>query len=720
MRSRTCSLERRRPAIALAKLAEIVLLTICAACASIPKERYAVDSLTFQGVEEIDEYALRACLATYERPETSIDIGRTSEPLCGTPPFDSNRLRIPLWTWPWTDWPLFDRAVFERDVDRIARWYRARGYYDAEVTSVAVDPPAALQSDRIPSQDPPCERDADDEGCRVSIDISLREGEPVLVDEVHIAGLEALPRDLRAGIREAFLLQPGERFDEVWYDRSKEAIQLALAEASYARAQVTGRVEIDAAAKRADIHVTIVPGVACVYGDIRVTGNGELPAGPIEAATLLRRGDAYRQSEIEEAQRAVYALGAFSSVEIEPVIPEQGNVIDVVVRVVPGRLTRFGLGFGVQSGQLELLGDAQSIPQWDVHLLGIYENRNLFGGLRRLRIEERPRLIFQNNFPAVSPHRPDLQSPALGNLLTLEFRQPTFIEPRTRLVVGARWELGPDPFNGFFRHDVDARIGPERSFFDQRLYAFVGLHGNLILKTQPADEIQLEGPIPSDYFVLFLEQQIRLDLRDDPRKPSRGAYFGIGVHEAGFFLPSSWDYIRLTPEARGYVPLPLGITVAGRFAVGALLISDADPALDPISAELGPLLYRLRGGGATSVRGFLPGDLGALGNLGGIRRWEASLELRVPLTADFGVVMFGDVGDVNDEESFRFDYLHTSVGGGLRYQTIVGPLRFDVGWRVPNMQVLGRPDAAVTQRSMVNFFLFQFPGAIHLTIGESF
>ena len=38
---------------------------------------------------------------------------------------------VELWAWPWTDWPLYDPSVFERDLARIERWYRARGYYDA-------------------------------------------------------------------------------------------------------------------------------------------------------------------------------------------------------------------------------------------------------------------------------------------------------------------------------------------------------------------------------------------------------------------------------------------------------------------------------------------------------------------------------------------------------------------------------------------------------------
>jgi outer membrane protein insertion porin family/translocation and assembly module TamA len=59
--------------------------------------------------------------------------------------------------------------------------------------------------------------------------------------------------------------------------------------------------------------------------------------------------------------------------------------------------------------------------------------------------------------------------------------------------------------------------------------------------------------------------------------------------------------------------------------------------------------------------------------------------------------VFCDAGDVSQYEiwqrgSLRFNYLHMSCGVGGRYDTPVGPIRLDVGWRVPWLQILGRPN----------------------------
>jgi outer membrane translocation and assembly module TamA len=48
-----------------------------------------------------------------------------------------------------------------------------------------------------------------------------------------------------------------------------------------------------------------------------------------------------------------------------------------------------------------------------------------------------------------------------------------------------------------------------------------------------------------------------------------------------------------------------------------------------------------------------------------------------------GIVLFQDIGFLyRVNQKFRFiDNLLTGTGFGLRYNTVVGPLRFDIGWR---------------------------------------
>ncbi len=682
----------------------MLALIALTACAKLPPHRYGLDDLSIEGMEQLDEEALRACLATQDREKVTLGVGAFRARECGTPPFDRPRWSARLFAFGWKDWPVYDAAILELDLERIERWYHARGYYGVRVLGVSYEPPAAKLRDT--SSCP--------HGCKLDLTIRVTEGQPVRIRKVALHELEALDADVQTELREALELGTGDVFDEGLYDRARERLAAVLREHGFAHARIRGDVTVDRQGLTADVDLTVEPGPVCVIGEVRLSTKEPVPEAPVLAVTQLERGSLFRASALADAQRAVYALGAFGAVTVRPDPEDQGRVIDVLVEVEPRRKSEWLVGAGVMSGVISTGAIAEeqlSVPQWDVHLIGSYEHRNFLGGLRRLRIEERPRLLFLGPFPQVPSN-----SPRFGNTLLLTFSQPGVIEPRTTLFFENKWDYGPDPFLLFFRHDFGAAIGLARWFFSQRLNVRVAVHQE-VMHVSPRQPIETGLPTPSSYLLPFLEQRLTLDLRDDSGNPTKGAYLGMGIHEALRLLDPSWNYVRLTPEARGYVPLGLGIVLAGRFAVGSLHIFDRSPKLDADAQKLGPQAYRLRGGGAQSNRGFGPGQLGD-GLSGGVRRWESSLELRIPLAESFAVAFFGDMGDVHAEPSFRFGHLNTAVGGGLRYRTIVGPIRFDVGYRPKSLQRTrgSAPDDAPT----TNLGFARFDGAIHLTIGEAF
>jgi outer membrane protein insertion porin family/translocation and assembly module TamA len=65
-----------------------------------------------------------------------------------------------------------------------------------------------------------------------------------------------------------------------------------------------------------------------------------------------------------------------------------------------------------------------------------------------------------------------------------------------------------------------------------------------------------------------------------------------------------------------------------------------------------------------------------------------------------------------------------SCGGGVRYQTPVGPVRFDVGYRIQPLQVLGFATESDAYRADPNegtqARLFDLPIVIAFGIGEAF
>jgi translocation and assembly module TamA len=738
----------------------VALAFACGACAHKPKQRYGIERLSFVGMKKLDANALRACLVSEQRDKVTLGIGAFVGSDCGVPPFDRNRWQARLFAMPWAQWPVYDEAVFKLDVERIERWYQARGFYGVRVLDVTFKPTAARTGDSCNPDDPNA-RD-----CELEIEVKVEEGKPVKVRKVELDIEGKLEPKLVKRIYAAISPDKGDIFDEALYDEARAKLADVLREAGYARAAVVGNVVVNRGLLVADLKFTVTPGPLCHFGEVKISSKSSIPLEPVRAATLLYKGQLYQESALDDAQRSIYTLGAFSAVTVKGDLENsKGAEVPVIIEVEPRRETQWLVGGGILSGISQNSAAAIegiSVPQWDVHLVGSYENRNFVGGLRRFKLEERPRMLFLAQFPAV----PD-NSPRFGNTLSANFSQPGVIDGRTALLLDTSWDNGPDPFLLFFRNDIGISLGLERGFWRQRLNLRVALHQEIMrvanrqpIQKQVKDELikawdpeferrgefeieQQQAQLVDEqksYVLPFVEQRVILDLRDDASKPSQGGYFRLIAHEA-FRLPdvASWNYIRLTPEVRGYAPLGLGIVLAGRFELGWIKILSASSKLDEVAQLLGPQSYRLRGGGATSNRGFAPGRLGDSLN-GGTHRWGASLELRVPLSKNFYLVSFGDMGDVNagvdlgrtyrgkanggyngipvveprSEDGFRWNHLNTTVGGGLRYYTVIGPVRLDVGYRP--MWAKGKEDNTQT----MDLGFTKFRGAVQLTIGDAF
>jgi outer membrane protein assembly factor BamA len=706
---------RHRAAILGARASCLALLLLAGlGCADdVPKGQYGVTRVDILGAKRFDEDAIEACLATYPREQFGFTLGGTAAPKCGEPPFDATRLPVNLWTWPWTDWPLFSETAFARDRERIQRWYQARGYYDAKVIGTRL------------------RRDAEER--EIAVQISVKEGDPVLLVRMTLVGLEYLDPAFEQEIWQVMELELGEPFDEALYERSKRRALEVLHEASYAQATVEGTVTLDPKEKIARVELRFSPGMPCTFGDVMVQGQGEIPPVPVREAADIDPGEPFSLSALDDARQAIFGLGPFASVELQHHVRPDSPTVDVLIKVVPARLFRFGVGIGLTAGETTSqendLSTIDSVAQWDVHLLGKIEHKNFLGGMRKLRVEDRPRLIFGDQFPGTP-------SPDLGNLLMVELRQPAFAEPRTTLVARARWDRGPDPYGeGFMRDDIVAGLGPERRFFQGTLRVSSTINIDLFL---PLPDQAVPYPSTTN---TYMHHTAQLDLRDDARNTHRGAFFAAGVQHGGLVVPGAWSYVRLTQDSRGYLPLPMGMVLAGRAKLGLMFVNSSSihvPA--PSGAEtqteterrrylenlrdLGPLRHRLRGGGQNSVRGYAPNTLGDVEMInrrlisGGARQWELSLELRVPVTESLGAVAFADAGDVTRQDTFRFDHPQTSLGLGLRYRTLVGPLRLDMAVAPPALQVFG-PDTRI-RREVPESRLFGLNGALSFTIGEAF
>jgi outer membrane translocation and assembly module TamA len=110
--------------------------------------------------------------------------------------------------------------------------------------------------------------------------------------------------------------------------------------------------------------------------------------------------------------------------------------------------------------------------------------------------------------------------------------------------------------------------------------------------------------------------------------------------------------------------------------------------------------------------------------IAGLSLWELSGEFRFEISGPFASAVFCDSGDVSPTHALRPDRPHLSCGVGARYDTPVGPIRLDAGYRIEPLQYIGnKDDYAANKKDPTEGIqprIFGLPLAIAVGIGEAF
>ncbi len=508
--------------------------------------------------------------------------------------------------------------------------------------------------------------------------------------QVVITGLPSDNPDLLHRVRETLTLEDGEYFSYLPYEDAKEKLLGVVEDAGYAHAQLDAHVIADRASHVAVVRLQYDLGPKSRFGTVEIVG----VTGQLEEAARARitfsTGDAYSQAALTETQRRLYDMRRFATVRVVP--DKTGDaVVNIKITLARSSSNELTLGGGVGTDQI------------------VYEVR-VRAGFTKIGWP----------FP-LTDFAIDLQ-PAYATL-----RDGTGSEPRLRALAKLRridlfrpYIFG-DVAGGYNYITLEAytyygplgRIGVESPIYSEKLNLRVGWeisHNNfrhISPLIDPALEVALGLDEPQR--VGAYTQALSLDLRNDPIEPRIGTYAEVRMEEGGAWAGSQLDFFKITPEVRGFVPVPrTPIVLAGRAKVGRIF-GDV------------PVNLRYYSGGASSHRGFgerrlaptLVGDVdGEIEQvpIGGAELVETSVEVRTPLTTvrgmKLGAVTFLDGGDVTAKHEMNLANLCWAVGVGLRLFTIVGPIRADVGYRL-NRTGPGNPE----------------PGshyAFHLSIGEAY
>jgi translocation and assembly module TamA len=557
-----------------------------------------------------------------------------------------------------------DPYLVQLDRDRIRGEYMRRGFLGIDVRS------------RV-------ERAGDASTVVYTVD----EGERAAT-RVAITGIPSGDPDLPiAKVRATLPLPDGAPFDYAVYEAAKPLLVGVAQDAGYAHARLESTVYADRANRTATVQLDYDLGPRSTFGPIEVTGvEGDLAAA-VRARAQFAQGDRYSTQAIAATQRQLYGMGRFSTVQVQP-SETQGPVVGVKIAVSEAarREVRLGGGFGLDPTAYEVRGRAgYTIAGWPFPL-------------HTAIIDLRPAYAYMHDGG---------WEPRIRALARLERQDLFWTYARGEVEAGYSYTA----IEAYTSYGPRARLGFQTPVVTHRVQAGVGWALERLDFRALSDVIMPIAPelgLDRTQRVGVYTQTVTVDLRDHPVEPTLGAYAALRSAIGTKYAGGAYEYVQLVPELRGYVPLG-PVVLGARVRTGAFL-GDTPPT------------ERFFSGGGSNHRGFgerrLSPSVSGLDDgqertvpYGGTALLETGIEGRFPIATwreiGIGGAVFLDGGDVREELSqIAPGHLHWAAGAGLRFKTIVGPVRADLGYRLNRT---GPDDPAPGSRF-----------AFHLSLGEAF
>lgn len=507
------------------------------------------------------------------------------------------------------------------DIDSVREFYLALGYLN-----VSIEAEKAEISDS-----------AADVVLRVS------EGQQFTIVETELRGAERISAE---DLKRLVVVLEGAPYNEVDIFDVRYRVLDMYSERGFAGCRVEVKREFEE--NRVKVVFEVQEGEPFFFGKTVIIGNRKTKLKVIERELGLREGAPFKQRLLAEKRQRLYRIGLFGEVSVESVMSYDGTN-DVAVKVQESKAGAFEFGFGY--GEYERYRGFMDLGY-----------RNLFG------------LNKHGSF------RAELSS--LENRLILNYREPWFLdrplEMRVFLMTEERKEKNID--TGQIRYRVErhsATAGVEKkitetvkadAYYQFSLARTFDVQPDVILGKEDTGTLAISSVRPG----------IAYDSRDNPIDPRRGVFAGLSLNVASGLIFSETDFLKLIVHGSTYRAVGKRAVIAGSVRGGwAWGFGDTD--------EL-PLVERFFLGGRNTVRGYAQDSLGPKSQLGtptgGNAFLLANLELRTHVYRGWGVVAFVDAGNVwsRAEDADPTDVKYTT-GLGIRYNTPVGPLRLDYGFK---------------------------------------
>ncbi len=594
----------------------------------------------------------------------------------------------------------FSRGAFSNDlvrasVNNLTAIYGAEGFSEAKVA-------------------PSVKRDRGN--IQVSFDIT--EGPRDIVNEISIEGADTFPESEFAP--QGLKVQAGQPYSQARVVQDRGTIMANYLRAGYLNANFreTATKVSKQDPHRINVVYHIYEGPRVVTGNVITLGRKQTNMRLVQnSVAAIRPGKPLAASDLLSAGSRLYDLtGVFDWAEVDPKreITTQPKE-DVLVKLHEAKRNEFQWGVG-----FEVIERGGSIPSGTAALpnlppIGLPANfvtsESTFWGPRGTAIYTRNNLRGKGESISATAFAGRLDQRASLYYIDPNFRwgvwkattSGTIERNEENPIYSAQILTAGEQFQRTIDH------AQKTLFFARYSYSKTDLTHVLLAQLVPAQDEHIK--------LSTFAANLTRDTRDNAIDAHRGMFGTIEVDFNSSKLGSNVDFVKLTGQAAFYKEKIHHIVWANSIRIGSA---------DAFNGSFVPLSETFFTGGGNTLRGIPLDSAGPQRTIflcptgttscnvtapfptGGNQLLLVNSEARIPLSAimkNLGVAVFYDGGGVFQPTTAvsvsNFSSLYSnSVGGGLRYSSPVGPIRFDVGKDLNTI-----PGTSPPQRYSVQYFV---------------
>jgi outer membrane protein insertion porin family len=541
------------------------------------------------------------------------------------------QLSTPGWlTW-YTKNDQYSKQKLQADLETLRTYYTNRGYLEFAVDSTQVS--------ITPNKED------------IYITINISEGPKYSVSDVKLAGDLLLPEQ---ELMRLVQVRPGDVYSRDKLTASAKALSDRMGSDGYAFANVNAVPDIDKEKRQVAFTFFVDPGRRVYIRRINISGNARTRDEVIRREMRQLEGAWYDSTRIDRSKVRITRLNYFDDVNIEtPAVSGSPDQVDIDVTVTEKATGNLLAGIGYSSAE-------------GVVLTGSVSQNNVFG---------------------------------TGNSATASINTSKVNRTISLFYVEPYWTAdGVSRTTELYDKNIDPSSLPIAQYSSQTYGAAMSFG----LPVTETDTVNLGGRFENTKLTLFsnsppayvdfvkefgyvtnsyiLTAGWSRDTRDNILFPNSGM---VQTAFAELALPiGDLQYYKTNYIIQWFTPAPLSTVLMLRGEVGYGGGLGSKPL---------PFFKAYYAGGIGSVRGYETASLGpqdSQGNtIGGRRKLVANAQLFLPMPGvkiteqQVRLFIFTDAGQIHDNgfqpelESFRY-----SAGGGLSWNSPVGPLTFSYGF----------------------------------------